>query len=175
MITKESCYFLGKIVRTSGLKGEVFAFLDVDNPDDYAELDSVLVEMKGSLVPFFIESVQLRHNGAVLRFEDATLEEAEKWVGCALYLPLDTLPPLTGNKFYYHEVMGFEVVDSLRGGLGKLRDIMDNSAQPVMCVAHPSGKEILVPLIDAFLQEVDRENKILRIQAPEGLIDFYLQ
>lgn len=175
MISKDSCYFLGKIVRTSGLKGEVFAFFDVDNLSDYAGLDSVLLDMKGTLVPFFIESIQIRHNGAVIRFEDATLEEAQKWVGCALFLPLDTLPPLTGNKFYYHEVFGFEVVDAQAGAIGKLCDIMDNAAQPVMCVAHPSGKEILIPLIDEFLTEVDREQKLLRIKAPEGLIDFYMQ
>lgn len=175
MISKESCYFLGKIVRTSGLKGEVFAFFDVDSLSDYAGLDSVLVEIKGALVPFFVASIQIRHNGAVIRFEDATLEEAQKWVGCALYLPLDTLPPLTGNKFYYHEVLGFEVVDEQAGAIGRLNDIMDNAAQPVMCVAHSSGKEIMVPLIDEFLTEVDRERKTLRIKAPAGLIDFYLQ
>ena len=51
IIDKESCYFLGKIVRTSGLKGDVSVFLDVDEPESYAELDSVFVERKGALVP----------------------------------------------------------------------------------------------------------------------------
>lgn len=171
---KDSCYFLGKIVRTSGLKGDVFVFLDVDNLSDYAHLDSVFVEIKGKLVPHFIDRVQIRHNGAVIHFEDADLEQAQALVGHTLYLPLDTLPPLTGNKFYYHEVKGFEVVDRNIGSLGKLTEVMDNAAQAVLCVRHSSGKEILIPLVDEFLIGVDREKKILNVQAPEGLVDFYL-
>lgn len=174
VVDKDACYFLGKIVRVSGLKGDVFAFLDVDNLSDYQDLDSVFVEIKGKLVPHFIQSVQIRHNGAVIHFEDTDLESAQSLVGNALYLPLDTLPPLTGNKFYYHEVKGFEVVDKELGSLGRLREVMDNAAQAVLCIDHPSGKEVLIPLVDPFLLDVDRENKTLHVQAPDGLVDFYL-
>ncbi|MCM1531785.1 MAG: ribosome maturation factor RimM [Bacteroides sp.] len=174
VVDKDSCYFLGKIVRTSGLKGEVFAFFDVDNLSDYQDLDSVFVEIKGKLVPYFIESVQIRHNGVVLRFEETDLEKAQAMVGYTLYLPLDTLPPLTGNKFYYHEVKGFEVVDKEHGSLGHLREVMDNAAQAVLCVEHPSGKEVMIPLVDEFLQSLDRENKVMHVQAPAGLVEFYL-
>ena len=174
VVDKDSCYFLGKIVRVSGLKGDVFVFLDVDKLSDYEELDSVFVEIKGKLVPYFIQSVQIRHNGAVLHFEDTDLESAQGLVGSALYLPLDSLPPLSGNKFYYHEVRGFEVVDKNMGSLGRLREVMDNAAQAVLCIDHPSGKEVLIPLVDEFLLSVDRERKVLNVQAPEGLVDFYL-
>ena len=75
---KDSCYFLGKILRTSGLKGDLFVFLDVDDAQDYAALDSVFVERKGSLVPYFIESIQIRPNGAVIHFEDTDFEAAQK-------------------------------------------------------------------------------------------------
>jgi 16S rRNA processing protein RimM len=36
------------------------------------------------------------------------------------------------------------------------------------------GKEILIPAVDEFLKEVDRERKIIHIDAPDGLIDIYL-
>lgn len=173
---KENCFFLGKIVKTSGLKGDLSVFLDVDNPDDYAGLDSVFVERKRSLVPYFIESVQIRNNGAVFHFEDMdTLEEAQELVGCNLYLPLDVLPPLEGNRFYYHEVIGFTVEDVHYGTLGVLREINDNSSQVILCIDHPSGKEVMIPLVDQFLVEVDREGRKLKVAAPEGLVDFYLE
>lgn len=175
IIDKESCYFLGKIVRTSGLKGDVSVFLDVDEPESYAELDSVFVERKGALVPYFIESVQIRPNGAVFHFEDTDFEAAQALVGSALYLPLELLPPLIGKQFYFHEVRGFEVVDAEAGDIGKLREIWDNAAQPLMCIDHPSGKEIMIPLVDDFLVDVDRENRVLKVKAPEGLVEFYLE
>ena len=162
-------------MRTSGLKGDVLAMLDVDKPSDYAQLDSVLVMVKKSLVPYFLERVEIRPNGAVLHFEDTGLEEAEKMIGCELYLPLDVLPPLTGNRFYFHEVIGFEVVDAEKGVLGVLREIMDNGPQPVLCIDHASGKEILMPLIDPFLEKVERSERRLYVRAPEGLVDFYLE
>lgn len=162
-------------MRTSGLKGDVLAMLDVDNPSDYAQMDSVLVLVKKSLVPYFLERVEIRPNGAVLHFENMGLEEAERMIGCELYLPLDVLPPLTGNRFYFHEVIGFEVVDAEKGVLGVLREIMDNGPQPVLCIDHASGKEILVPLIDPFLEKVERSERRLYVRAPEGLVDFYLE
>ena len=173
--TKENCFYLGRVLRTSGLKGDVLAMLDVDKPSDYAQLDSVLVMVKKSLVPYFLERVEIRPNGAVLHFEDTGLEEAEKMIGCELYRPLDVLPPLTGNRFYFHEVIGFEVVDAEKGVLGVLREIMDNGPQPVLCIDHASGKEILMPLIDPFLEKVERSERRLYVRAPEGLVDFYLE
>lgn len=173
--TKENCFYLGRVLRTSGLKGDVLAMLDVDNPSDYAQMDSVLVLVKKSLVPYFLERAEIRPNGAVLHFENMGLEEAERMIGCELYLPLDVLPPLTGNRFYFHEVIGFEVVDAEKGVLGVLREIMDNGPQPVLCIDHASGKEILVPLIDPFLEKVERSERRLYVRAPEGLVDFYLE
>ena len=175
VIDKESCYFLGKILRTSGLKGDVSVFLDVDEPESYAGLDSVFVERKGALVPYFIESVRIRPNGAVFHFEDTGFEDAQALVGSSLYLPLELLPTLTGKQFYFHEVRGFEVVDVHAGSIGVLREIWDNAAQPLLCIDHPSGKEIMIPLVDDFLVEVDRENRVLKVAAPEGLVEFYLE
>lgn len=173
--TKDNCFYLGRVLRTSGLKGDVLAMLDVDNPSDYAHMDSVLVLVKKSLVPYFLDRVEIRPNGAVLHFENMSLEDAERMIGCELYLPLDVLPPLTGNRFYFHEVIGFEVVDAEKGVLGVLREIMDNGPQPVLCIDHASGKEILVPLIDPFLEKVERSERRLYVRAPEGLVDFYLE
>lgn len=174
--SKDNCFFLGKIVKTNGLKGDLSVFLDVDDLNDYADLDSVFVERKRSLVPYFIESIQIRNNGAVVHFEDVdTLEDAQDLVGSCLYLPLDVLPPLDGNRFYYHEVIGFEVEDINEGSLGVLREINDNSAQAILCIDHPSGKEVMIPLVDQFLVEVDREGRKLKVAAPEGLVDFYLE
>lgn len=174
--SKDNCFFLGKIVKTNGLKGDLSVFLDVDDLNDYADLDSVFVERKRSLVPYFIESIQIRNNGAVVHFEDVdTLEDAQDLVGSCLYLPLDVLPPLEGNRFYYHEVIGFEVEDINEGSLGVLREINDNSAQAILCIDHPSGKEVMIPLVDQFLVEVDREGRKLKVAAPEGLVDFYLE
>ena len=89
------------------------------------------------------------------------------------YLPLNLLPPLEGNKFYYHEVEGFEVIDTTLGSVGTLIRINDSNYQVLFEIDH-NGTQILVPMIDQFIEQVDRENKKLILHIPAGLVDLYL-
>jgi 16S rRNA processing protein RimM len=75
-----------------------------------------------------------------------------------LYLPLKYVAKLTGNKFYFHEVIGFEVEDKRLGVVGKIESINDTTAQPLFEVLN-GDVEILIPMIDHFLVKIDRENK----------------
>ncbi len=170
----EECYRLGKITKPFGYKGQVVIFLDVDTPEDYAELDSAFVEIKNSLVPYFFKIESLNGNKAIVSFEDMTAEEAQGLVGHDLYLPLSLLPKLTGNKFYYHEIIHFKVVDEEHGDIGEIVSVIDYPAHPLFQIMK-DGTEILVPIVDPIIKNVDRENKTIYIQAPNGLIDLYLQ
>ena len=172
---KEDCFYLGKIAKKFSFKGEVLIYLDTDEPELYEEMESVFVEFNKNLVPFFIENSNL-HKGDFLRvkFEDVdTEEDADEIMGCEIYLPLNMLPKLTGNKFYFHEVIGFEIEDQRLGVFGKIVSINDTSAQPLFEVIN-GNVEILVPMIDQFLIKIDRENKKVIMNLPEGLVEMYL-
>ncbi len=172
METKD-CYCLGRITKPWGVKGQLVLFLDVDTPEDYLELDSAFVEVKGKLLPYFFHIDQLNGNKAVATFEDITAEQASALVGHELYLPLDLLPKLTGNQFYFHEVVGFRVVDSHHGDIGTIAQVIEYPAQPLFQIMK-NGVEVLVPVIDEVIDKVDRENKTIYITAPNGLIELYL-
>ena len=172
---KEECFYLGKIVKKYSFKGELLVRLDSDDPEIYEQMESVFVELNHRLIPFFIEHAQL-HKSSLLRiqFEDVQSEEdAEALLGKELYLPLDLLPELTGNKFYYHEVIGFEVIDRTFGPVGKIRKINDTTNQALFVIDR-EGKEVLIPINDDFIEKVDRDNREVRVAVPEGLIDLYL-
>ncbi len=172
---KEECFYLGKVAKKFSFKGEVLIYLDTDEPELYEDMESVFVEFNKNLVPFFIENSSL-HKGDFLRvkFEDVDdEEEADSIMGCEVYLPLSMLPKLEGNKFYYHEVIGFEIEDQRLGIFGKIVSINDTSAQPLFEVIN-GNVEILVPMIDHFLVKIDRENKKVIMNLPEGLVEMYL-
>lgn len=167
-------FILGSITKNFGYKGELFAYIDADEPTKYASLDSVFVELDGELIPYMIESVRFKtENLAVIKFRDVDYEQSKELLKATLYLPLSMLPPLTGKRFYYHEVIGFQVIDKNKGDIGVCADIMDNGKQPVMSV-DKNGTEILIPLVQEFIDTVDRDAKRLHIVAPDGLIDVYL-
>lgn len=172
-MTKQDCFYLGRIAKPFSYKGELILFFDVDEPSDYLDLDFVYIEINKRLVKYEIESLRPHANKVVVRFKDVTVEESNVLIGKDLYLPLDRLPKLEGNKFYFHEVIGFNVIDEEKGNIGTIREIYDNMTQPIMAIDF-GEKEILIPLIDEVIKQVDRSNKAIHIKAPQGLIDIYL-
>lgn len=167
------CYCLGRVTKPWGTKGQMAIYLDVDTPDDYAGLDSAFVEQKGQLVPYFFHIDQLNGNRAIVTFEELDAAQAAALAGHELYLPLDLLPKLEGNRFYFHEVVGFHVVDDQWGDIGTLESVIEYPAQPLFQVMK-NGTEVLIPVIDQVIKNVDRENKTIYISAPNGLIELYL-
>jgi 16S rRNA processing protein RimM len=172
---KEDCFYLGKIAKKFSFKGEVLIYLDTDEPELYENMESVFVEFNKNLVPFFIENSSLHKNDFLrVQFEDVDSEaEADTLMGCEIYLPLTMLPKLEGNKFYFHEVIGFEIEDKRLGIFGVIQSINDTTAQPLFEVLN-GEVEMLIPMIDHFLVEIDRKNKKVVMDLPEGLVEMYL-
>jgi len=172
-MTKEECYYLGKITKPNGYKGGVNIFLDVDDPMEYADLDLVFIENNESLIPYFIEKIKIHQskNTAVVYFEDILdLETSQALVNKHLYLPLSTLPKLTGNRFYFHEIIGYQIVDKSAGELGAIKEVLDYPNQALFQVFY-QNKEVLIPINDNIILKVDRDNRIIHVQLPDGLLD----
>jgi 16S rRNA processing protein RimM len=172
---KEDCFYLGKIVKKFSFKGEVMAKLDTDQPEQYENLESVFIAIGDNLVPFFVQTSSLQKTELLrLKLEDVNTEEdANALLKKDLYLPLRLLPKLSGNKFYYHEVIGFTAEDTNYGEVGEIVSINDQTAQALFEIKR-GHKEILIPMNDEFIVQVDRENKKIILNTPPGLIDLYL-
>ncbi|QED38770.1 16S rRNA processing protein RimM [Antarcticibacterium arcticum] len=174
-MTKEECFYLGTIVSKFSFKGEVLIKLDTDEPEAYTNMESVFVDYNDNLVPYFILKSSL-HKSDLLRvkFEDMdTEDDADELMRCDIYLPLSELPELEDDKFYFHEVIGYTADDINYGKIGVIKSINDNRAQPLFEIEH-YGKEILIPVNDDFISKVDKKNKTIYFDTPEGLIDIYL-
>ena len=172
---KEDCFYLGKIVSKHSFKGEVLVKLDTDEPGIYENMESVFVSIGNNLVPFFIEKCYLHKSNLLrIRLEDISSEaDADRIIGSHLYLPLEFLPKLSGNKFYCHEIMGFDVIDSQHGNIGVIKGVNDSVSQALFEV-EKDDKQLLIPVADNIIDKVDRESKTLYVTTPEGLVDLYL-
>jgi len=172
---KKDCFYLGKVVKKYSFRGEVVIKLDTDEPELYRKPDVVYLEVKKKLVPFTVQK-SLLQKGDQLRvlFEGVDSEEAAIAIlKCDVYLPLDQLPVLTGNKFYYHEVIGFQVEDVNYGHVGEITGVNDSTAQALFEIKN-GERQVLIPMIDDFIKEVNRAEKKIVVEAPEGLIELYL-
>jgi len=175
-MNQDACFLLGHIVKTHGTKGQVVAFFDVDYPEDYDDLESVFLEQQGRLVPFFIDSMEPQPKGRyIIRFEDIkTMEQAETLRSTALYLPLDELPELEDDQFYFHDVIGYTVVDENHGRLGTVKEFYDLPQQQLMSMNY-LDQEMLIPVMGEILLRANHEAKELHVKLPEGLLEVYTQ
>lgn len=172
---KEDCFYLGKIVSKHSFKGEVLVKLDTDEPGIYENMESVFVSLGNNLVPFFIKKCYLHKSNLLrIRFEEISSDaDADRIIGAHLYLPLEFLPKLSGNKFYYHEIIGFTVMDNQHGNIGIITGVNDSVSQALFEV-EKDDKQLLIPVADNIIDKVDRANKNLYVTTPEGLVDLYL-
>ena len=174
-MNKADCFHLGYVAKLHGYKGEVSLFLDVTNPEDYETLDAVFIEINGQLSPFFVASFKLKNKGfAAVKFEGVDSEnDARILLRKNLFLPAQVLPKLSGKNFYDHEVEGFTVIDTNFGEVGIIESVIDLQVNPLLQIMNGS-KEVLIPLIQGIVKELDRKKKTMTITAPEGLIELYL-
>jgi RimM protein, required for 16S rRNA processing len=109
----------------------------------------------------------------IISYKNSTEALVDQTIGRDVFMPLSTLPKLTGNKFYYHEVIGFEIREEDGKTCGNIVSINDQTAQHYF-ILDLAGKEIIIPIIKDWILELNREEKYLKMQLPEGLMDVFL-
>ena len=165
-------YFLGKITRKFSFKGDLIIFLDTDEPSEYYNLDKIFIKIKDRYIPYFIEEIYPYKNNSIrVHFEDVNDEnEAKNLINKEIYLPSNSLPVLERNKFYYHEIEGFKIKDKKVGELGYIKYVNDKSPQHLFVVDF-NKKEILIPINDDLIENIDRKKKLINMNLPSGLIE----
>ena len=167
--------YIGQIAKLHGYKGGVSLFLDVTHPEEYMDMESFFIEIDGILTPFFVESFKSKNKGfAAVKFQGVDSEqEARSLLKKKVFIPETELRELDESNFYDHEVIGYEVEDVVKGEIGKVTAIADLKQNPLLVIEF-KDKEILLPIFEGLIVKVDRKLKRLKVKAPDGLIDLYL-
>ena len=168
---KQDCFYLGKIIKKFSFKGEILIKIDGDLTENYFDLKNFFLEKENHLIPFFIERIK-KHKPDILRikFEDVDSEElANKILNKKIYIPLSILKPLKGKNFYFHEVIGFKAI-SEKKVIGTVKKINDQSPQPTFEIKN-NNKIILVPIHNDFIIKINRKEKNIQLNLPDGLLE----
>ena len=166
-----SCYKIGWIFKPHGLKGEVTVVLENDAPADFSSINSVFLEQKNRLVPYFIETISGQGKKAFLKFEDIDSLEAAKMISKqSIYISKSLRPKARHGEFYDDEVMDFEVYDDQKGLLGKINDVIAAGPNRLLAIEY-QGKEVLIPTNGPFIKNVNKTGKRIDVALPEGFLD----
>ena len=134
-MTKEDCFYLGRVAKTHGIKGEITIKLDVDDPSAYHDMKYFLLEINKVLTPFFVEKIVNSGDKFFVTIQDIrTVEAASALTGKEVFLPLEMLPKLSGKQFYYHEIKGFTLIDAEKGELGPIAEVIEYPTQAIIQV-----------------------------------------
>lgn len=158
-------------MKPHGLKGQVTIALDPDAPDDFTSIDTLFLDIHNKLLPYFIEHISLKGNRAFLKLEDVDSPEAAQAISrSAIYLPKSTRPRSGRGDFYDDEVVGFVIVDSQLGELGRVVEVVRAGANRLLSV-HDGEREVLIPLNSPFIEAVNKGRKRISVTLPDGFLD----
>ncbi len=176
-ISKSDCIEVGYIQKPHGLKGEVILAFDQEFGETFEDLELILVEVDGGLVPFFIEFEGFRFKNdesaiCKLTFIDS-FTAAKELVGCKVFVfeheVIETDEPGVTSA-----LIGMTAFDEKFGKIGLISRADDFSGNLVITVNHQKS-EVLIPLSDEIISSIDEQNREIYLNCPYGLIEIYLE
>ena len=172
----DNCYYLGYISKTLGFEGSLLAFFEVSDPSLYKDLEAIHILIDGKMVPFFIDDITIRkkEKEVVIDIEDITTTEQARFL-CNRKI-------FVHQKFLKHNpsqanikqenLIGFSVFDQKMTHLGILEEIIEYPNNPVFSIKKEK-REILLPIAEEFIKEIDPDRQKIIIDPPDGLLDLY--
>lgn len=170
---------IGEIVSTQGNKGEVRVFSHTEFPERFESMDQVLLFNKNSDQPDYeaiLEASRLHNGFIILKFKDVdTIDAALKLKGMEIRVAPDQVVPLPPGRYYIFELIGLQVITSEGIIIGKITDVLQTGANDVYVVeANPqvtSKREVLIPVIDQVVLDIDLDQGRVEIDLLDGLLD----
>lgn len=165
---------VGKIVNTHGLRGEVKVWPHTDFPETrFAPGSKLYLEDKitEAMLPLEVAAARAHKNVYLIKFKQFNhINEVERLKGSLLKIADDQFMELEEHEFYYHDIIGCDVVDENGEYLGRIKEILHPGANDVWVCQRPKGKDLLIPYIEDVVLEVNVQAKKITIQLLEGML-----
>ena len=159
---------IGKITSAVGLKGEVKVYNYSDGIGIYEDTPKVYI---GDTL-MDVTGVRTQKNMVVLRLAQITdRTAAEKLRGTEVFVTEDDLPELPEGQYYVRDLIGMQVVTDAGEALGEVSDVIQNTAQDLFEVKMADGRKVLIPKVDAFVLDIDAQERRITVHVQEGLLD----
>lgn len=168
--TIHDCVPIGKIARTHGNEGFVLVNLHADYVSLCKELEYIFLEIQHKLVPFFIQSCKSKGGTTYIQFDDiTTIQLAESLCGYTMYIHTNEITK-EEDEGETHELIGYKLYNSSTY-IGTITDVFEYSMNVVLSVETDEEQEVLVPLANDLITEIQEDTKRIYMQLPDGVFD----
>ena len=167
----QDCIYLGKILKPFSYKGELKIYIEDFYIDQIKELDSFLLKIQGSYIPFTIKAITKNKSNIFRISLDGINSEdlAKKLAGVEIYTENNLIKSEVLEKNDNYIFIG-HVIYNNNSIIGKIIDIIENKNQDLFEVV-VNEKRILIPIVDEFVVNIDNDNKKIIMNLPDGLTD----
>ncbi len=164
-IQRQDFVEVGSAVKVHGTKGELkFSITRSIKIKEWAFL-----EFRGKPVPFYIQATKADlENEIILNLQGIdTIEQASQLMGKVLLLPKKQLMKEDLDDDW--NIDGYSMVDKKYGVLGDVIEIIEYPYQSLAKINF-QGTDVLIPLVDAIIVEIDDQKKLIQVNLPEGIL-----
>lgn len=164
---------VGVITSTHGIKGEVKVFPTTDDPTRYSYLKDVILDTGKEKIDLKVAGVKYFKQYVIVKFKGINdINDIEKYKGSTLWVTRENAVPLEENEYFIADLIGLKVVTDEGEEFGELTDVMQTGANDVYVVeTYKDKQEVLLPVIDECVLDVDLEKGIVTVHIMEGLLD----
>jgi 16S rRNA processing protein RimM len=163
---------VGVISSTHGVRGEVKVYPTTDDIKRFDYLKEAILDTGKEYIPLNVTGVKYFKNMVILKFKEFdNVDQVVKYKGMDLLVTRENAIPLEEGQAFVADLIGCDVITDEEKPLGKLTDVLKTGANDVYVVKMPTGKEVLLPVIEQCILKKDIENKIVRVHVMKGLLD----
>ena len=165
---------IGYISRSHGVQGEVLIVPDIYAPTLFDALDLVRIETaRGDLVPARIESVRVQEKNNRLsffvKFEHVTdRTQAENLKNSSVFADREIVESLLDTDNLPLDLTSFAIVSDGQS-IGEVEEMLENPAHPILQVVTDKQEQLLIPLVDEYVADIDEEAKQIQCTNLEQL------
>ena len=163
---------VGVISSTHGIAGEVKVFPTTDDNNRFKKLKQVFLDTGKEYLELEVERVRFFKQMVIVKFKGINnINDIEKYKGKDLLVTRENAVPLEEDEYFIYDIMDAQVVDEEGKEIGTLVEVLATGANDVYVVKTPQGKEILMPVIDECILDIDFDNKVVTAHIMPGLLD----
>lgn len=160
---------VGKIINTHGLRGDVKVMPWTDTPEDFEDIPVVYIKRKTENEKLTVSKIKYQKNNLIIKFNEINdINDAEKYKGLILLADREDLWELEDGVYYIADLIGLDVYDE-SGKIGVIEDVLNTGANDIYDVKREGKKNLLLPVIDEVVKEIDLENGRVTVHVMEGL------
>lgn len=160
---------VAQIIKLKGFDGSCTVHVDEDYDQDFLKARAYFMMYKGNMLPFFKSKRKTIQDGYVMKFDSITEKEFYREVmPRSIYLHKDEVAEI----YVEQEIDESQRMQCFNGDepLGTLLR-MEEYPQQTMAIIEYKGKEILIPMVEDLIEEIDHEKQVIKFKLPEGFLD----